>query len=99
MHPAAGKIPRSLNRVGPGVMLAFMMACASLSDRVRDEEVTVGAVERHPSLELLEFRAVALDWVDDTTVAVLDRDDQQIVLLGVADGSQRRGARRRPGRA
>jgi hypothetical protein len=37
---------------------------------------------------------VALAWIDDTTVAVIDRDDQKVVLLGLAGGSERRGAGR-----
>jgi hypothetical protein len=64
------------------------------ADEDRAASLTVSPEERHSSLEQLDFRAVALAWADDTTVGVIDRDDQQVVLLGLPGGSRRRGAGR-----
>jgi hypothetical protein len=84
-----------------GLLLAFVVGSFVVGcERVGDtsgydsSEISLIQAERHSSLELLQFRAVALDWVDDTTVAVIDRDDQQVVLLGLVGGSERRGAGR-----
>jgi hypothetical protein len=71
---------------------AFVVGCDS--EPGADPTVALTLGERHPALELLEFRAVGLDWIDDTTVAVIDRDDQQVVLLGLVSGSERRAAGR-----
>jgi hypothetical protein len=45
----------------------------------------------------LDFRATGLTWIDDTTLVVIDRDDQQLVSLISQTGLQRRGARRGEG--
>jgi hypothetical protein len=58
------------------------------------ETFALTQVNRHPSLELLDFRAIGLAWIDETTLAVIDRDDQQLVSLDIKSGLQRRGARR-----
>ncbi|KPK56321.1 MAG: hypothetical protein AMS21_12835, partial [Gemmatimonas sp. SG8_38_2] len=75
---------------------AIVVGCDRGGDAgpLTSSKIFLPLAERHASLELLDFRAVALDWIDDTTVVVIDRDDQQVVLLGLAGGWERRGAGR-----
>ncbi len=89
--PCVGRIAHLLLSV---VLCSFFVGCERAGDDASGDSLSLSLdlSDRHSSLELLEFRAVALDWIDDTTVAVIDRDDQQIVLLGLTDGSERRGA-------
>ncbi|NIR45794.1 MAG: hypothetical protein GWN99_15280 [Gemmatimonadetes bacterium] len=53
---------------------------------------SLSALPRHASLDTLDFRARGLAWLDDSTVAVIDPDDQQIVRLGVQSGARERAA-------
>jgi hypothetical protein len=70
------------------------VACRDEGTPARGAEFSLTLGDLHPSLDTLDFRAVGLTWLDDTTVATIDRDDQQIVALGLASGSQRRAAGR-----
>ena len=61
-----------------GLVLLFT---SSIAVACRNEDPAAGGAgfsltlgERHPSLDTLDFRAVGLAWLDDTTVAVIDRD-------------------------
>ncbi|UCC83062.1 MAG: hypothetical protein JSW46_19265 [Gemmatimonadota bacterium] len=78
-------------------LMAFVVAAGCAIDEKATTPLagtSPALAERHPSLDTLDFRAVGLAWLNDATVAVLDRDDQQIVALGLTDGSQRRVAGR-----
>jgi hypothetical protein len=88
---------RASRLLGAGLLLLLLPNCGGSGDRPAGgdaQTVSVTPVDRHPALETVEFRPVGLTWLDDATVAVLDRDDQQIVALGLEDGSQRRAAGR-----
>jgi hypothetical protein len=86
-HPAASAV----------FALPLLLSCGVSPDGGGNDSaqsLTVSPENTHRSLEQLDFRAVALAWVDDTTVAVIDRDDQHVVLLGLPGGSRRRGGGR-----
>ena len=74
------------------VLLVASAGCFAGGQDEGGAEVSLAPAIRHASLYTLQFRAAALTWIDDTSVAVLDRDEQQIVVLGTPGGSQRRGA-------
>jgi hypothetical protein len=84
-------------RLAPVTFVAWLVAVGCAGDERTTTSLgdfSVAAAERHPSLDTLDFRAVGIAWLEDATVAVLDRDDQQIVALGLTDGSHQRGAGR-----
>ncbi len=76
------------------IVCCACVACGGAENSSPGASLSLVPIERHASLDTLDFRAVGLAWVDDTTVAVIDRDDQQVVFLGLPGGSQRRGAGR-----
>jgi len=83
-----------IRRIPPATVLviaAATLGCSGQAGEARMAAPRLVPGERHASLRALDFRAVGLAWVDDTTVAVIDRDDQQVVLLGLPGGSMRRG--------
>ncbi len=83
------------NLFGAALLTLAFTACGDPGQReAAHESLSLNLVERHPSLQALEFRATgSLAWLDDHTIIVLDRDDQQLVALELSSGSERRAAR------
>lgn len=82
----------TVRRLAVVIGVGVMVGCGGAGGDPISQLPRLALAEGHSSLHALEFRAVGLAWIDDGTVAVIDRDDQQIVSLSLADGSVRRGA-------
>lgn len=76
------------------IVAAWLSCGEDQGSTARTVTPSLSPLSRHAALETLEFRALALAWIDESTIAVIDRDDQQVVYLGLEDGAERRIAGR-----
>jgi hypothetical protein len=79
------------------IALAFVAACGD-RDGPGDVGPRLELLPVAPSLEVLGFQASGGPaWLDDSTLVLLDRDEQQIVRLALSSGEIGRGGRKGSG--
>jgi hypothetical protein len=72
------------------IVAAWLSCGEDQGSTARTATPSLSLISRHAGLDALEFRALALAWIDESNIAVIDRDDQQVVFLNLTDGTERR---------
>jgi hypothetical protein len=74
------------------IAIACTFACVGNREGVEDQQIRLEPMPVAPSLEVLGFQASGRPaWLNDSTMVLVDRDEQQLVMLDISKGEVRRG--------